>query len=84
MQQPSSLHLTAVVLIHQHISVSSTTLVHVGDSLVDVVHCPSLSPGLDLVVAGKLQHLGNGCGGGTDGRSSEVDVTCHVSRLISR
>jgi hypothetical protein len=49
--------------------------VHVGDSLVDVIHCPSLGPSLDFVVAGKLQHLGDGCGRGTDGRSSEVDVT---------
>ena len=62
------------MFVHQHISVSSSTLVHVGNSLVDIIHCPSLGPSLDTVVTGKLEHLGDSSGRGSDSRSTEVDV----------
>lgn len=67
------------MLVDQDISVSSATLVHIGDSLVDIVHRPSFRPSLDLVVTGKLQHLRDSGCRGSDGRSTEVDVACKVS-----
>lgn len=74
-----SLHFTTVVLVDQDVSVSSTAVVHVGDSLVDVVHGPSLGPSLDLVITGKLQHLGDGGGRRSNSGSTVVDVTYIVS-----
>ena len=54
---------------------------HVGNSLVDVVHGPSLGPSLDVMVTGKLQHLGNGGGRRSNGGSTIVDVAYNVSKL---
>jgi hypothetical protein len=68
------LKLSSVVLVYQDVSVSSTTLVHVGDSLVDIIHRPSLGPSLDTVVTGKLEHLGNGGSRRSDSGSTKVDV----------
>lgn len=78
----SSLELAAVLGVDQDISVPRLALVHADDRLVGLFQRVSLDPALDVVVAGKLEHLGDTrrC---TDGRASDVHVGCRVSECLA-
>jgi hypothetical protein len=46
-----------VLLVHQHISVSSLALLHIHNGLVGILHGSLLNPRLDVLVNSELQHL---------------------------
>ena len=57
------LKLSTVLLVDKDVSVSNITLVHLGDDLVDVVELSLLDPGVDLLLGGEFEHLGDQRGG---------------------